>query len=284
MLRPSYFLGQSVLTALLLACASLQAAELPAPVAASIAQISPTASLGEITPFEDAGETLYNVEVQTPGSPGAREWYFDSQGIPVGVQAFEKELPPALRESLSLHLKQKDTELSDVVKLFESDRFLFEVELRVGRESKVLGFYSDGLSAYTEARLAELPQPLRKSIKQLEQTEGTVESILRLETSGRGLYQLAVSRPGKPLWITLNASGTALEREEVIDYKTTPESVQAAIVAKTGSGQRVRILLKHTGKIVEFEVHFFRDSKLHTLHLSETGETKGPSVEPLKLP
>ena len=109
MLRPSYFLGQSVLTALLLACASLQAAELPAPLAASLAQIAPTATPGEVTPFEDAGETLYSVEVQTPGSPGAREWYFDSKGIPVGVQAFEKELPPALLESLSLHQSEEES-------------------------------------------------------------------------------------------------------------------------------------------------------------------------------
>jgi len=284
MLRPSYFLGQSVLTALLLACASLQAAELPAPLAASLAQISPTATPGEITPFEDAGETLYSVEVQTPGSPGAREWYFDSKGIPVGVQAFEKELPPALLESLSLHLKQKDADLSDVVKLYESGKVLFEVEITVGRESKVLGFYSDGRRAYTEARLAELPKPLRKSIKQLEQTEGTVESILQLEATGRGLYQLAVNRPRKPLWITLDASGAVLEREETVDFKATPESVQAAIVAKAGSGERVRILLKQAGKTQEFEVHFFKDSKLHSFHLSQTGETQGPPVEPLSLP
>ena len=284
MLRLSYFLAQSVLTASLLACASIQAAELPAPVTASLAQISPSATLGEITPFEDAGETLYNVEVQTPGSSDAREWYFDGKGIPLGVQTFEKELPPALLESLSLLLKQKNAVLADIVKLYESGKVLFEVEISVDRESKVLGFYSDGRSAYTEAHLAELPKSLRKSIKQLEQTEGTVESILRLEASGRGLYQIAVNRPRTPLWITFDASGAVVEREEVMGFKGTPESVQSAILSKAGSGERVRVLLKRAGKTVEFEVHFFRESKLHILHLSQTGETTGDPLEPLSLP
>jgi hypothetical protein len=284
MLRPSYFLAQSVLTALLLACASFQAAELPAPVAASLAQISPSATPGEITPFEDAGETLYSVEVQTRGSPDAREWYFDGKGIPVGVQTFEKELPPALLESLSLLLKKKNADLADIVKLYESGKVLFEVEISVVRGSEVLGFFSDGRPAYTEAHLAELPKPLRKCIKQLEQTEGTVESILKLEASGRGFYQIAVNRPRKPLWITFDASGAVEEREEVVDFTSTPESVQSAILAKADSGDRVRVLLKQAGKTVEFEVHFFRDSKLHILQLSQTGETTGAPLEPLSLP
>ena len=75
-----------------------------------------------------------------------------------------------------------------------------------------------------------------------------------------------------------------MEREEVVGLQDTPESVQSAIAARTSSGEPLRILLKRAGKTVEFEVHFFRDSKLHILQLSETGEPKGPPGEPLKLP
>lgn len=284
MFRSSSLFWQSLSTALLLVCATLHAAELPPPVAASIPQISPAASPGEITPFDDAGETLYIVEVQVPGRQETREWHFDAHGVPVGVQVFEKELPPALREALSPHLNRKDAELSDAVKIFEGDKAMFEVEITFGKESKVLGFYSDGRPAYTETDLQSLPKPLRKSVNHLTQTEGALENILRVERKGRELYQLALKRPQKPLWITLDASGAVAEREEVVDFKNTPESVQSAILAKAGSGDCVRVLLKRTVKTVEFEVHFFRDSKLHFLHLSQTGETQGPPVEPLNLP
>ena len=284
MLRPSYFLAQSVLTAWILLCAALEAAVLPPTVAASLIQISPTASPGEITPFADAGETLYIVEVQIPGSQATREWHFDAQGVPVGVQVFEKELPQAVRAALTPHLNRKGAELSDAVKIFEADKALFEVEITCERESKVLGFYSDGRPAYTVADLHSLPKPLQKSANELAQTEGALENILRVERNGRALYQLSIHRPKKPLWITLHPSGAVEEREEVVDFRATPESVQSAILAKADSGDRVRVLLKQAGKTLEFEVHFFRDSKLHILHLSETGETKGPPVEPLTLP
>jgi hypothetical protein len=284
MLRPSCFLGKSVLSGLLLACASLPASELPATVAASIAQISPTASPGEITPFEDAGETLYNVAVQTPGSPDAREWYFDSKGVPVGVQSFEKELPPGLSKSLALRLKPKGTGVLDAVKIFAGGKPLYEVEIQGATRSRVLGFYPDGKPAYTERRMLDLPKTLQIFLPDIERAEGAVESAIHLESKGRDLYQLTIHRPRSPLRLTLNASGALVEREEVVGLQDTPKSVQSAIAARTSSGEPLRILLKRAGKTVEFEVYFFRDSKLHILQLSETGEPKGPPVEPLKLP
>jgi hypothetical protein len=284
MARTSSLLAQTALIAFLMACPTFQAAELPLAVAASIPQISPTASPGEITPFDDAGETLFIVEVQVPGSPETREWHFDAQGVPVGVQVFEKELPAALREALLPHLNKKGAEVSDAVKIFEAGKALFEVEITFGKESKVLGFYSDGRPAYTETDLQSLPKPLRKSINHLTQTEGTFENILRVEGRARELYQISINRPKQPLWITLDASGAVLEREEVVDFKATPEAVQSAILTKAGSGDRVRVLLKRAGKTLEFEVHFFRDAKLHIFHLSQTGETQGPPIEPLNLP
>jgi hypothetical protein len=284
MLRPPYFLAQSVLTALLLVCASLQAAELPAPVAASITQIVPRAFLREVTPFQAAGEDLYLAEVQSAESGEVREWYFDRQGVPVGVRVFEKELPPGLSKSLSLRLKPKGAAILDAVKVFEAGKPLYEVEIQGPTKSRVLGFYPDGKPAYTQRRMLDLPKALQKSILGIERTEGAVESAIHLESKGRDLYQLTIHRPSNPLRLTLNASGAVVEREEVVGSQETPESVQSAIAARTSSGEPLRVLLKQAGKTLEYEVHFFRDSKLHILHLSQTGETTGPPLEPLSLP
>jgi hypothetical protein len=125
---------------------------------------------------------------------------------------------------------------------------------------------------------------LRTSLKALLQTEGPLESILRLQGTIPLLYQLAIERPEKPLWIIVDASGAEVEREELLEFKSTPDPVQTAVLAKTGSGEGLRILSKRTGKTQEFTVHFFREAKLHTLRLAETGAALGPQLQPLALP
>jgi hypothetical protein len=272
------------LVALLAVEGRLSAIELPPPLFASIAQISPGASPGEITLFEDAGETLYSVHIAIPGTTLEREWIFDGEGVPMGVEVFGKELPPALRTSLSAHTKSEGAEISRVVKIFEEGKPLFEVEFSIQGNSKVLGFYADGRPAYTERNLSSLPKPLQHSIKQCEQTEGTLESILQLWEHGPELYQIELKRPGKPLWITLKASGMVVKREEPVAYESTPEPVQAAILAKAGSGVRVRILRRQAWEVLGFEVCYLKDAKLHTLRLSQTGAFQGSPLEPLPLP
>jgi hypothetical protein len=264
----------------------LPAVEPTPPVTEGLAQIAPAGAAGakEITPFTGAGESLYLVEVQVPGSSETREWYFDAQGVPVGVQVFQKEVPQALSEFLTPWLLRKNASVSGMVKIFDSGRPLFEVEVKTARDSRLFGFYTDGTPAHTQTELPALPEPLQTSLKALIQTEGPLESILRLQGTLPALYQLAIERPDKPLWITVDASGAEVEREELVTFKSTPEAVQTAVLARTGSPGGLRILLKQTGKTQEFTVYFFREAKLHTFRLTENGESLGPSSEPMHLP
>jgi hypothetical protein len=272
--------------AVLLSAHALLAVDLPASVAKSLAQIAPadTAPIIEITPFNGAGESLYLVEIQIPGSSDKREWYFDAQGVPVGVQVFQKEVPRALSDFLTPWLLRKTASVSGMVKIFDSGHALFEVEVKALRDSRLFGFHADGTLAHTQTELSALPDLLQTSLKALLQTDGPLESILRLQGTIPALYQLAIERPDKPLWITVDASGAEVEREELVAFKSTPYPVQTAVLAKTGSGEGLRILSKRTGKTQEFTVHFFREVKLHTFRLTENGETAGPSPEPLALP
>lgn len=287
MASPLPFLTPVVAAAAALLCAHpLLAVELPASVTASLNQIAPadTAPIREITPFIGAGENLYLVEVQVPGSSDTREWYFDAQGVPVGVQVFQKEVPQAMSDFLTPWLLRKTASVSGMVKIFDSGQLLFEVEVKTLRDSKLFGFYADGTSAHTQTELSALPESLQTSLKALLQTEGPLESILRLHGTIPALYQIAIKRPDKPLWITVDASGAEVEREEIVAFKSTPDPVQAAVLAKTGSSEGLRILLKRTGKTQEFAVQFFREAKLHTFRLTENGESLGPQPEPLALP
>jgi hypothetical protein len=272
--------------AALLSAYPLLAVELPASVTASLTQIAPadTAPIREITPFTCAGESLYLVEVQVPGSSDTREWYFDAQGVPVGVQVFQKEVPQALSDFLTPWLLRKTASVSGMVKIFDSGQALYEAEVKTLRDSRLFGFYADGTPAHTQTELSALPEPLQTSLKVLLQTEGPLESILRLHCTIPPLYQLAIERPEKPLWITVDSSGAEVEREELVAFKSTPDLVQTAVLVKTGSVEGLRILSKRTGKTQEFTVHFFREAKLHTLRLAEDGEPLGPQLQPLALP
>jgi hypothetical protein len=262
----------------------LPAADLPAPVLAGVSEIAPRALASDSTTFQSAGEDLYVVEVEIPGNPQKREWYFDAHGVPVGVQIFGHELPPALHKSLPAGLRQKDGVVPDAVKIFESGKPLFEFEKRGGGGSRSLGFHPDGHPAYSQTDASQLSKPIRRAVHRLIEAEGELESILQRPGRPGPSYQLALKQQGKPLWITLAPSGKVLHREETAGLENTPPQVQAALVAAGGTVGRARILRQLEAKTERFEARFFKQGSLHILIVSNTGKPIGPALTPLRLP
>ncbi len=211
------------------------------------------------------GETLFLAEVSAGGK--VREWTFDAAGVPLGVEIFSDELPPAVQSALSKLLGSGST-LSALSRTFERGQDVFEVEITTPKGTKAYAFYGDGRPQSSEVLTTELPQRLFKVLKK-RFAGATPDKCFQSEDNGAIFFTLGLPRTNGPLWVTFDAEGALSEQEERIEWSDAPPALQNALLEKFTTRDHTRIIRTTEGNEVAFEIWVYTPERLEIYSASQ---------------
>ncbi|MEI6871252.1 MAG: hypothetical protein WCL08_03125 [Verrucomicrobiota bacterium] len=243
------------------------ALEIPSEVTISLGFLKQDSSTTNIETVVIMGEALYLAEVSAGGK--AREWTFDASGVPLGVEIFNDELPPAVQSSVSRLLGSGGT-LSALSRTFEHGRDVFEVEIATPKGTRAYAFYGDGRPQSTEVLTTELPPRLFKVLKK-RFAGATPDKCFQSEDNGAIYFTVGLPRPNGPLWITFDAEGALSEQEERIEWSEAPPALQNALLEKFTTRDHTRIIRTNEGNEVTFEIWVYTPERLEIYSASQDG-------------
>ena len=116
-------------------------------------------------------------------------------------------------------------------------------------------------AAETKVKLADLPAPVAKTVKQ--QSQGAKLKRVVKDVEGRvTTYEAELTVAGRAKDVTIDPDGTVTEVEEEVPLSTLPAAAKAAIEKAAEGGKLLRVeAISHNGPVEVYEAEIKKGSK-----------------------
>ncbi len=255
-----------LLTALLvLLAASLTAAEpkgkrlaqLPPAVRQAVESLVGDGKLTDIERTVENGHTVFEGEFRRDGV--VRGFTLAPDGMLVSKQAFEKELPAAVAQTLRAQLA--DAQLGDLYWTNDDGDPAFYAEFTRGGAKRSLTIAPDGWLSAREITLADLPGPVRQSIT-AELKGATPTRIERGDDAHEVTFDVTIEVANRTRSLIFAEDGKLVATE--VPFIEVPQAAQKTIQQRQAGGRLVHIFKWEDDGETYFEATFVRGGQKRT--------------------
>ncbi|MBI3878970.1 MAG: hypothetical protein HY301_02775 [Verrucomicrobia bacterium] len=257
--------------ALLSRVSAAESTNLPPAVESAVRKLLNGATLGDVERKREGGELVFEVELMKGGV--SRVITLDLEGVPIGTEIFENELPPAAQRALKTELGTNG-KLEAIVRSIDEGEIAYDLEIARNGTTRVTTIRASGVVVSRQISAAEVPAAVRNAFA-AHRAAGTAAEYFRAY-EGRDIYYVVrFELPEKSVWVTFGPAGRVVGHEEKIHFTEAPAPVQQAILQRLNTTEHVRVVRRREGTDLEFDVLALRNGGLEAFTVSAAGKIDG---------
>ena len=232
-------------------------AKLPIAVRQAVQAVVGDGRLTDIERAVENGQPVFEGEFRRDGV--ARGFTLAADGMLISKQVFEKELPPAVAQTLRTQLAQ--AKLGDIYWTNDDGAPAYSVELTRGGAKRSLTIAPDGWLSAREITLADLPVEVRRLVEK-ELKGATPAHIERTEDGAEATYDVTVEVAKRTRTLIFNEQGAILSVE--IPSLEMPPAVQKTVQPRLIGARLVHVFKAEEDGDTYYEAAYVKGGLKHT--------------------